>query len=279
MENQSQIWFMNGMKTTPNDNPPNPKIELSLELYDRYMRKEIEYPGVCRETFPGLVRFTRPAPGMNFISFSRLDEAELDSTIQEQVNYFLPLGQPFEWLVYEHDQPQTLKKRLLAHGFADDEDPDSVMVLDLQHYQPAPLDQTDMQIRKLDHRDQLADVISVEQQVLGGEFSWIKKRLGDHLELPGYLSVYVTYIHEIPVSTGWIYFHPQNPFATLNGGATIPEYRQSGLYTALVNTRLREAQERGYRFISTGASPFSRPILEQNGFFLLTVAYSIRWSG
>ena len=118
------------------------------------------------------------------------------------------------------------------------------MVMDLQHHNPAPVDQTDNKIRKLAHRDQLVDVISVEQQVLGREFSWIKKRLGDHLELPGYLSVYVIYIHEKPVSTGWIYFHTHNPFATLNGGATIPEYHQSGLYTALINMRFREAQER-----------------------------------
>jgi len=259
--------------------PSSSFSSVSLSLYDHYLRSQIEYPGLHKETFPGLVRFTRPAPGMNFVSYSRLDKAKLDFTIQEQVNYFLPLGQHFEWLVYQHDQPQNLKDRLLARGFADDKDPDAVMVMDLQHYNPAPVDQTDINIHKLAHRDQLADVISVEQQVLGGEFSWIKKRLGDHLELPGYLSVYVAYIHEKPVSTGWIYFHPHNPFATLNGGATIPEYRQRGLYTALVNTRLREAQERGYRFISTGASPFSRPILEQNGFYLLTVAYSMRWSG
>ncbi len=71
------------------------------------MRIGIEIPGVLKETFPKLVRFTRPAPGMNFVSYSRLDEAELDVTIQHQVDYFLPLRQPFEWLVYEHDQPRV----------------------------------------------------------------------------------------------------------------------------------------------------------------------------
>ena len=122
-------------------------------------------------------------------------------------------------------------------------------------------------------------MIRLEHQVLGGDFAWIYKRLGDHLELPGYLSVYVAYIDEKPVSTGWIYFHPNNPFATLNGGATIQEYRQRGIYTSLVHTRLREAKERGYRFITTDASPFSRPLLEHNKFTLLTRGFSIRWSG
>jgi GNAT superfamily N-acetyltransferase len=251
----------------------------SIHLYDCWMRIGIEIPGVRKETFPKLVRFTRPAPGMNFVSYSRLDEAELDWTIQEQINYYLPLKQPFEWLVYEHDLPQNLKERLLAHGYLDDDDPDAVMMLDIQTYQPASVDLRDIKIRKLTHLDQLTDVMGVEQEVLGGDYSWIKKRLGYHLELPGYLSVYVAYLHETPVSTGWIYFHPNNPFATLNGGATIPEYRQRGIYTALIHTRLREARTRGYHYISTDASPFSRPILERNGFSQLTRGYSIRWCG
>jgi hypothetical protein len=255
------------------------KNGISAELYDCWMRIRIEIPGVGKETFPKLVRFTRPAPGMNFVSYSCLDEAELDSTIEEQINYFLPLGQPFEWLVYDHDRPPSLKERLLAQGFADDDDPDAVMVLDLQSCQPALANLGEIKIHKLTQPDQLADVIRVEQQVLGGNYSWIKQRLGYHLGLPGYLSVYVAYANEKPVSTGWIYFHPNNPFATLNGGATIPEYRQRGVYTALIHTRLQEAKARGYRFISTDASAFSRPILERNGFSLLTRGYSIRWSG
>jgi GNAT superfamily N-acetyltransferase len=252
---------------------------ISTELYDQWMRIGILIPGVHKDTSPKLVRFTRPSPGMNFVSFSRLEKDELDSTIQEQVDYFLPLDQPFEWLVFDHDQPRNLKERLLAHGFMDDDDPDAVMVLDLQQYQPTPLPQTGFTIHKLTHQDQLADVIGVEQQVLGGNFTWITKRLSGHLDLPGYLSVYAAYIREEAVSCGWIYFHPNNPFATLNGGATLPKYRQRGVYTNLVHARLQEAKERGYRFISTDSSPFSRPILERNGFYQLTRCFSIRWSG
>ena len=54
---------MIGMKTAPNDNRLDPKIGLSLEHYDRWMRIEIEYLGVFKETFPYLVSFTRPALG------------------------------------------------------------------------------------------------------------------------------------------------------------------------------------------------------------------------
>ena len=38
-----------------------------LALYDRQQRIEMEYPEAKKECFPGLVRFTRPVPGMNEI--------------------------------------------------------------------------------------------------------------------------------------------------------------------------------------------------------------------
>ena len=55
-----------------------------LTLYDTELRIG-EYPRVRKETFPHLVRFIKPAPGMNTISYSRLDEDELDAVIQEQI--------------------------------------------------------------------------------------------------------------------------------------------------------------------------------------------------
>ena len=88
-----------------------------LEQFDQQQRIAIELPGVRKEVFPNLVRSVRPAPGMNFVEYSRIDEAALDTTIAEQIAYFVPMNQPFEWVVYDHDQPSTLKERLVAHGF------------------------------------------------------------------------------------------------------------------------------------------------------------------
>lgn len=198
-----------------------------LALYDKEQRIEIEYPDMRKEVLPHVIRFVREAPGMNFILYSRLDETNVDAVIQEQIAYFSPMDQPFEWKVYDHDTPPDLKDRLEAYGF-EPEEPDALMVLDLQHAPPALLEPITADVRPVTGRGQLADVIRIEEQVWGGNFDWINRRLGDHLEIPGYLSIYVAYAEGQPACSGWIYFHENSHFASLWGGSTVPDYRRRG---------------------------------------------------
>jgi GNAT superfamily N-acetyltransferase len=254
-----------------------------LALYDQEQRIAIEYPGTVKEITPHVVRFTRPAPGMNFILYHRLDGADVAAVIAEQVAHFAPLGQPFTWKIFEHDQSAGLAERLIEAGFVADDDPGVVMVLDLAAdpappaaAPPAP---SGVEIRQISRRDQLGDVIAIMEQVWGGSFAWIKQRLGDHLEIPGYLSVYAAYIDGQPACASWIYFSPDSQFASLWGGSTIERYRKRGLYTALLARRVREARERGYRFLIIDASPMSQPIVAGHGFQKLTVQVDYEWRG
>lgn len=248
-----------------------------LASYDREQRIEIEYPGVRKEVCPHVVRFVRPAPGMNFILYSHLDETNVDAVIQEQIDYFSQMEQPWSWQVYDHDRPLDLKDRLMAHGFEPEDDPDAVMVLDLQAAPRALLEPVTADVRRIFQRDQLDDAVRVEERVLGGEFGWLKQRLGDHLEVPDYLSVYAAYVEGQPACTGWVYFHPNSQFASLFGGATVPDYRRRGLYTAVLAVRVQAAISRGYRFLTVGASPMSRPIVARHGFRLLSYACAYVW--
>ncbi len=250
-----------------------------LALFDKEQRIEIEYPGARKEVLPHVVRFVRPSPGKNFILHSRLNETNVDAAIQEQVAYFTQMDQPFEWKVYDYDTPPDLKDRLVASGFQPDDDPDAVMVLDLQEAPPALLEPILVDVRRLTRRDQLDDIVRVEGQVLGGNFDWLKQHLGDHLEIPGYVSVYAAYVDSQPACTGWVYFHPYSQFAGLFGGATLSDHRRRGLYTAVVAIRAQEATQRGYRFLTTGASPMSHPVLAKHGFRLLTYAHAYEWKG
>jgi hypothetical protein len=226
-----------------------------LAQFDQQQRIAIELPGVRKEVFPNLVRFVRPAPGMNFVEYSCLDEAALDATIAEQIAYFAPMNQPFEWIVYDHDRPPILKERLVAHGFVPDE-PAALMALDLQSVPPALLEPTTADLRRLTRRDELEDVIAIEQQVWGGNFGWIRQRMGDHMEIPGYLSIFVAYVDQRPACVGWTYFHPN-----------------------MLAARVQEAIQRGYRFLMIEAGPMSRPIVASHGFQLLTMTASYGWKG
>lgn len=247
-----------------------------LALYDRQQRIEIEYPGMRKEVLPKIVRFVRPAPGMSLILYSHFDEAAAEAVIQEQIDYFQRQRLPFEWKTYEHDNPADLWERLEAHGF-ECEAPDAIMVLDLEKIPEELRRPADADVHRLEQRQELEDVIQVEGKVWEEDFGWIQKRLGDHMEDPDYLSVYVAYVEGVPACTGWVYFHADSEFASLWGGSTVPGYRQRGLYTAILARRVQEAAARGFRYVTVDAGPMSRPILEKHGFQLLTYARACDW--
>jgi GNAT superfamily N-acetyltransferase len=94
---------------------------------------------------------------------------------------------------------------------------------------------------------------------------------------PDTLLVYVAYVDGIPVSSARLELPPNNPFAGLWGGSTLPEYRNRGIYTALVATRVQEAQRRGARFVTVDALPTSRPILEKLGFVWVADTVPYLW--
>jgi hypothetical protein len=249
-----------------------------LRLFDKELRIEIEHHGMVKETLPEVVRFSRPAPGTNFVLYSNLDENNADRVIQEQIARFGPTGQPFHWDLFDHDQPADLRQRLMAHNFVP-QDRDAVMALDLGAAPATLLAPVTADVRRLTSQAELADVIEVEEKVWGGSFGWIYQRLGDHMEVPGYLSVYVAYGDGQPACAAWIYFHRGSHFASLWGGATRPEWRRSGLYTAVLARRVQEAIERGFRYLTIDASAMSQPIVARHSFQLLTYIQGFVWQG
>jgi GNAT superfamily N-acetyltransferase len=192
------------------------------------------------------------------------------------------LNQPFTWKVYDHDLLPTLKDELVTHGFAPDEDPAAVMILDVKNARAAPQQPVRADIRRIDTLEGLKDVIQVLDTVWGGHNTWVNERLGSHLQIPGYLSVYAAYVDagnvRQPASIAWTYF-PRGQFATLFAGSTVPEYRNQGLYTSLLETRLSEIRERGYRYAVVEAGAMSKPIVAKHGFQQLTTVYDYEWKG
>ena len=247
-----------------------------LVRYDKDLRLRIMYPEARKEITKDVVRLIRQAPGMNVVSFTFANENNLHRVIHNEIEYFLPLQQPFTWKVYDHDLLPSLKDELASHGFAGDDDPADVMVLDVKNA-PALLSQpVKADIRRIDTLDGLKDIVYVLDKVWGGHNTWVNDRLGSHLQIPGYLSVYVAYAEGQPASIAWTYF-PRGSFATLFAGSTIAEYRKQGLYTSLLATRLKEIRERGYRFAVVEAGSMSKPIVAKHGFQQLTTVYDFEW--
>jgi GNAT superfamily N-acetyltransferase len=249
-----------------------------LVRYDQDLRLRIMYPEARKEITRDVVRIIRKSPGMNVVAFTFANEARLDNVIDRELDYLIPMNQPFTWKVYDHDLLPSLKDKLAARGFTGDDDPAAVMVLDVKNT-PALLSQPNAaDIRRIDTVEGLQDVIHVLDTVWGGHNSWVNERLGGHLEVPGYLSVYAAYVEKRPASIAWTYF-PHGHFATLFAGSTVAEYRNQGLYTSLLATRLKEIRERGYRYAIVEAGAMSKPIVAKHGFQHLTTVYDYEWKG
>jgi len=239
-----------------------------LSRYDRYQRIELEEPEARREVTPHVVRLLRPAPRYNMIRYSWLDENNADAMIAGEVEHFAGSGQGLEWWLMEHDQPADLAERLAAHGFTLADEPGSLMALELASAPAELLAAPRADVRPVG-LEQLDEVIAVEEQVWGRDFSWLRTRLAEHLAIPGYLSMYAAYVGNRPACAGWLYFYGDNPFAELFGGSTLPVYRGQGLYTAVLAARVQEAARRGCQFLTIDASEMSRPIVARHGFRLL----------
>jgi hypothetical protein len=255
--------------------------EQLLAKYDKDLRIHMAYPEARKEVSGDVVRFVRNAPGMNFVAFTFANEGQLHDVIHQELDYFVPMDQPFTWKVYDHDLLPSLKQELVSHDFVEDNEPADVMVLDLNHA-PAhllyPVQPANSQIRRITTLNGLKDVIHVLNTVYGNDNSWVNNRLGMHMKIPGYLSIYVAYVQNQPASAAWTYF-PKGRFATLFAGSTIAAYRRQGLYTSLLATRLKEIRERDYPFAAVEAGTMSRSIVAKHGFQHLTTVWDYEWRG
>jgi hypothetical protein len=240
------------------------------------------YPEARKEITRDVVRLIRKAPGMNVVAFTFANEAKLHDVIHREVDYFTPLNQPFTWKVYDHDLLPNLKDELASHGFERDEDPADVMVLDVKRAPSTLLKPSKIDIRLVTDAYGLKDVIYVLDNVWGGHNAWVNERLGAHLQVPGYLSVYVAYMNagkvRKPAAVAWTYF-PHGQFATLFAGSTIAGYRRQGLYTSLLARRIQEIRERGYHFAVVETGSMSKPIVAKHGFQHLTTVHDFEWKG
>jgi GNAT superfamily N-acetyltransferase len=249
-----------------------------LVRYDKDLRLRISYPEARKEITDDVVRLIRKAPGMNVVAFTFANESRLDNVIDREVDYFLPMQQPFTWKVYDHDRLPALRDKLALRGFAGDDEPADVMVLDVRNAPASLFEPLKVDIRRITDVAGLKDVIHVLDNVWGGHNTWVNDRLGGHLQVPGYLSVYVAYVEDRPASIAWTYF-PHGQFATLFAGSTIADYRKQGLYTSLLARRLQEIRERGYRFAVVETGSMSKPIVAKHGFQHLTTVYDYEWKG
>ena len=144
-----------------------------------------------------------------------------------------------------------------------------------------PLLPEGVSLREVTDRRDLDRIAAFERAAWedGDDHSWIAESLeAERTTDPEGLSIVVAEAGGAVVCAGWVRFQRGTDFATLWGGATLPEWRGRGIYRGTVAHRASLAAERGFRFLEVDASSESRPILERLGFSAVTTTTPYVWS-
>lgn len=250
------------------------------EIFELYRKERITYSinGFKKETFDEFVRYTPLENEMDgIIMFNNFSAENIETIINEQINYFKNLKFGFEWKVYDFDEPDNLAEALLAKGFKA-EDKEAFMVYPLNNEVKID-DNENFIVKKINDAAGIKDILVVQEKVWNKNFDWLYDQLAASLDGSGNKqSLYCAYNNDgIPVASGWIEYPEASSFAELHGGSVLNEYRGTGIYSALFNIRVNEAINNGYKFLSVDASPDSKPILLKKGFRFIcnTTPYKI----
>jgi GNAT superfamily N-acetyltransferase len=262
-----------------------PDVSELLAAYDAQVRDRVPDPlprGVTVERDGPLVRFFGLA-GRGFVVYrdlGGLEGTDLDELITRQVRVFAERGERFEWKLHGHDRPTDLSQRLLAAGFVPEET-ETIVIAPVADVAGEVRPPEGVSLREVTSRVDFERIAALEQAVWGdeGQESWLVDMLESERAVdPDALTIVVAEAGATVVCAAWIRFEGETEFATLWGGATLPEWRRRGIYRATVAHRANLAAGRGFRYLETDASDDSRPILERLGFTAVTTTTPYVWS-
>lgn len=248
-----------------------------LAAYDAQLRPDIPVPvprGVTVERDGPLIRVRGLGSGgfLTYRDLGGLTGTALDALIARQRDLFAELGEAVEWKTYGHDEPADLPERLVAAGFVPEERETVVAGAVAAVAGALPVLPDGVRLREVSNRPDLERIAVMAERVWGESRYHLVDALLKELDAdPQALTIVVAETEEEEVvSAAWIRYIAGTGFATLWGGATLPQWRRRGIYRALVTYRARLAQVRGYTLLQVDASDDSRPILQRLGFVALT---------
>ncbi|PSU33434.1 N-acetyltransferase [Photobacterium lutimaris] len=239
-----------------------------MHAYNEHERKIIKPIDGTVIATDDIVKFVADNPEGSYVSFFSVTEENAKPVIEREKAYFIEHGQSFEWKTYCTDSPHNIGELLIQSGFIEQET-ESFMALDLSTVSENKIDES-LFVEVFDAKG-IRDAVSVQEQVWGGSYDWqYTHLLNMKTQSPDDISIYVVYDNGKPVTSAWIVFNGNSPFAGIWGGSTVAAYRGRGHYSLLLNKRINEAKARGKQYLIIDASEMSRPIVEKHGFVLIS---------
>lgn len=258
-----------------------------LARYDTQLRTRAEVADLAEVVRMGpLWVATNPLRQRGFVTYQHLDGltgAALDALVAQVVRHFAddPRVQHFEWKTRAHDLPSELPQVLTRHGLAPEE-PETVVVGSLADVVAADDGLPDgYRLERATSDEQLRAFERVAGQVFGDDeatsASMAAALVQRAHEQPDSFEMWAVLHADEVVCSGRIDFVEGTDFATIWGGACLPEHRGRGLYRALTAQRARRAQLRGKELVQSDCPEFSRPILQRAGLVAVTTTTPWRW--
>ncbi|MHA2099912.1 MAG: GNAT family N-acetyltransferase [Candidatus Kariarchaeaceae archaeon] len=218
-------------------------------------------------------------PHLNIISEVRKNTKSIEQFIGETIQLFTKKGFSFTWEVTNHCEPSNMKELLEKHGFKK-LDHGEHLVFDLEEFSiPKIINSKLFFVReesyKLELSREFQELLKIcfpqyESYDIESVVEGIHKRHKERGEHKIIQAVYSNEGTENPklVAFSNLIIMDENPkLAYLSGSATLPEYRNHGLYTNSISHRLQSAKENDCKFVYVGADvKSSAPILKKYGF-------------
>ncbi|AHI02138.1 GNAT family N-acetyltransferase [Kutzneria viridogrisea] len=258
-----------------------PDLPTLLSAYDEQLRPAERVnlpPGVHAEPDGPVVRVVGQHQG--FISSPRdlgVRGAALDELIVRQREFFAARAEGVEWKTRGHDLPEELPERLVAAGFAA-EDQETVLVGSAGELAGTdPLLSNEITVREVSADADMHRIAELASEVWQQDRSWLGAQLIAEVR-GGNTVVVAAEAAGRFVSAARLEFVPGTDFAGLWGGSTLERWRGRGIYRALIAARARLAAARGVRYLQVDASEDSRPILQRLGFTAITTTTPYVWT-
>lgn len=242
-------------------------------------RRRLSEPGFDRMATPQLIRHVGLDTPHSFIGWSRHEEATLDSAIDREIEYFSALGHEFEWKVFSYDEPNTLRERLAARGFAVGPEERLLVCEARALLNRLPADTVD--VRQVQSEETAADFNAVKRAVWqdAPDPAADAHMAALLLDAASGSVGYVAYVDGQAVGCARMSFHARSRFAGLWAGSVLAPYRGRGVYLAMIRRRVEEALRRRATWVTVDALPTSEPILRGLGFEELARTWPCVWSG
>jgi GNAT superfamily N-acetyltransferase len=251
-------------------------------VFDEQVRRRTraDAPGAHAERAGAVVRrVATDGSGWSGVTWSGLASPDAaDRVVAAQVRYFTGLDLPFEWKLYDYDQPPDLGRRLAAAGFVPEEE-EAVMIAEVGDV-PADIRlPAGVTLRPVTTEADVGLLIGVHERVFGGDHSGLRQSMLTQVrEAPDRTTMVLAMAGDEPVCSARVELPTGTDFAGLWGGGTLPAWRGRGIYRALVAYRAGLAGRRGYRSLTVDASADSERILRRLGFRCLARTTPWQWA-